>query len=293
MLFIISEAVKNLLRSKFTGILTLFSMLFALLLISIIGIAYQSMRVNLARYQNQITLWAYFPSKMKTEGSRAKLAEIRKIKAVRSLRFIPKDDALKEYYSKSKTISMNDLKGILSYNPLPDALVLHLRDKKLNRAFVQSIKTSLLKVVPEMEIKVKSEEFEKIQKGVQSILKMMLIFASLVAIVTVILVYNTIRLSIHSKKDLIQSMFLIGSKSSFIKSPFILESLIQSAIAFGIVFFISNYLIAYLNSDASLFKDFLSEPILVHRYHYYILASLAASMSYIGAWMSVRKYLRA
>ena len=53
----------------------------------------------------------------------------------------------------------------------------------------------------------------------------------LILLAAVILVYNTIRLTIYAKKDLIRAMKLVGATNKFIRSPFIVEGVIQGVIA--------------------------------------------------------------
>lgn len=66
--------------------------------------------------------------------------------------------------------------------------------------------------------------------------------ALLILLAAVILVYNTIRLTIYAKRDLIRAMKLVGATHSFIRSPFIVEGILQGLIA-GTVAVISVFLI--------------------------------------------------
>lgn len=53
----------------------------------------------------------------------------------------------------------------------------------------------------------------------------------LILLAALILVYNTIRLTIYAKRDLIRAMKLVGATNKFIRSPFIVEGLLQGLIA--------------------------------------------------------------
>lgn len=69
----------------------------------------------------------------------------------------------------------------------------------------------------------------------------------LILLAALILVYNTIRLTIYAKRDLIRAMKLVGATNRFIRSPFIIEGIIQGLIAGGLailsVFAIFEFLI--------------------------------------------------
>lgn len=55
--------------------------------------------------------------------------------------------------------------------------------------------------------------------------------AVLILLAALILVYNTIRLTIYAKRDLIRAMKLVGATNKFIRSPFIVEGVLQGFIA--------------------------------------------------------------
>ncbi len=49
--------------------------------------------------------------------------------------------------------------------------------------------------------------------------------------VAMVLVFNTIRLTIYAKRDLIRAMKLVGATNSFIRRPFLIEGMVQGVIA--------------------------------------------------------------
>ena len=59
-------------------------------------------------------------------------------------------------------------------------------------------------------------------------------FGILVVIASVVLVANTIRLTIYARRLLIRTMKLVGATDSFIRRPFLVEGMLQGLIAGGI-----------------------------------------------------------
>ena len=62
-----------------------------------------------------------------------------------------------------------------------------------------------------------------------------------------ILVFNTIRLTIYAKRDLIRAMKLVGATNGFIRRPFLVEGIVQGLIAgsaaAGIIYLLFDWLI--------------------------------------------------
>lgn len=77
--------------------------------------------------------------------------------------------------------------------------------------------------------------------------------ALLILLAALILVYNTIRLTIYAKRDLIRAMKLVGATNKFIRSPFIVEGILQGIIAgvLGVlsIFLIFEFLIPFYMAD--------------------------------------------
>jgi cell division transport system permease protein len=105
----------------------------------------------------------------------------------------------------------------------------------------------------------------------------------LILLAALILVYNTIRLTIYAKRDLIRAMKLVGATNKFIRSPFIVEGLLQGFIA-GIlavfsVFVIFEFAIPFYLADLGT----LSWPF--GRWYFLVGAMLLLSI-FMGWWGS-------
>ena len=69
----------------------------------------------------------------------------------------------------------------------------------------------------------------------------------LILLASVILVFNTIRLTIYAKRKIIKAMKLVGATNAFIRRPFVVEGLIQGIIAgllsVGVMYLSFQYLL--------------------------------------------------
>lgn len=69
----------------------------------------------------------------------------------------------------------------------------------------------------------------------------------LILLASLILVFNTIRLTIYAKRDLIKAMKLVGATNGFIRRPFVIEGVIQGLIAgllsVGVMYLSFQYLL--------------------------------------------------
>ncbi|MBO6586076.1 MAG: ABC transporter permease [Gracilimonas sp.] len=116
--------------------------------------------------------------------------------------------------------------------------------------------------------------------------------ALLILLAALILVYNTIRLTIYAKRDLIRAMKLVGATNKFIRSPFIVEGILQGLIAGGLavicVFFIFEFAIPFYLADLGT----LSWPF--GRWYFLVGAMLVLSllMGWWGSRWAARRFIQ-
>lgn len=115
---------------------------------------------------------------------------------------------------------------------------------------------------------------------------------ALILITALILVFNTIRLTIYAKRPIIRAMKLVGATNSFIRSPFLMEGVIQGFIAsvlgIGFIWLFFNRLIPFF------IPQFGVLPWPGGRWYFLILGLVLLSvvMGYIGSRWAARKFIR-
>ena len=107
-------------------------------------------------------------------------------------------------------------------------------------------------------------------------------------IFSIIIISNTIKLTIYSRKDLIKTLNLIGATKIFIKVPFILEGILQSFIgavlAVSLIFGLMKLGNNYLTQVSSI-------EIIWNFYFGIILFTLSILIGFIGSYRAVSKFL--
>ena len=114
----------------------------------------------------------------------------------------------------------------------------------------------------------------------------------LILLVSLVLVFNTIRLTIYAKRGLIKAMKLVGATNSFIRRPFVVEGVIQGlaagTLATALTFIIFQYLLPeYIPQFGILGWPF-------GRWYYLsgAMILLAIVMGYWGSQWAARKFIK-
>jgi cell division transport system permease protein len=102
------------------------------------------------------------------------------------------------------------------------------------------------------EIAYNESQFLEIGNVFKNFRLIMIFIATVLLIIAILLIYNTIRLAVFSKRFMIRTMQLVGAKSYFIRRPFIFRAFYQGLISgvLAILFLISLwYSFTYINPN--------------------------------------------
>ncbi len=216
-------------------------------------------------------------------------AALEKNSAIKSFKFVTKEDALKQLQS---TDTNNNVLNSLESNPLPDAFF--IEPSKLDATSIENLKTELSKLESVDEVMVDGAWIKRLNYLVLLGQKAMIIIASLLAFALVAVIGNTIRMQILTQQAEIEVSQLIGATKSFIRRPFLyagaLYGLIGGVLALLItcaVIFLFNQslsaLVAEYQTNFSLhFPTFSSAS---------ILSLLSLLIGLISAYFAVSKSL--
>ncbi|MBT5416500.1 MAG: ABC transporter permease [Cryomorphaceae bacterium] len=136
---------------------------------------------------------------------------------VKQITYLSKEDAAKTF---SKEIG-EEFVGFLGYNPLLDAISVQLYSDKIDvysiEKFIENIND--FEFIEEVEydkplVNALNTNFEKMGLWI-------FILSVIFFLTSFILINNSIKISIYSKREIIKTMQLVGATSKFIRKPFI------------------------------------------------------------------------
>jgi len=227
---------------------------------------------------------------MKENVKEAGIIKLQKIldatEYVKSTEYITKEEAAKEFEEELG----EEFTSFLGYNPLLPTIEVRFKAEYANNDSLTIIKEKILENSNVKEVFYQESLVDVVNKNVRKIGIIILGFGTLLLIIAIALINNTIRLSVYSKRFLIRSMQLVGATQSFISKPFIwkgvLHGIIGAFIAIlllsGIIYVSQRELPELINlQDIDLFLSLFGIVIL-----------LGIIISWLSNLLAVRKYIR-
>lgn len=146
---------------------------------------------------------------------------------VKETEFIDKERAAREFQKEVGT----DFVEFLGYNPLLASIELKLKAEYTSEKNISIIEKNLRKYSIVHDIYYQKSLVSAVNKNVRRISIVLLVISALMLLISFTLIRNTIHLSIYSQRFIINTMQLVGAKTSFIRRPFVLKSILIGFIA--------------------------------------------------------------
>ncbi|SIQ49802.1 cell division transport system permease protein [Chryseobacterium sp. RU37D] len=227
----VDEFNKKRLRSS--NITVVISIALVLFLLGLMGL----ILINAQKYSDyikeQLVVNAYFDENYNVKDS-VKIAkmeaevfkEIQALAPVKKATYITREMAAKEA-KKSMGI---DADALFEENIFPSSVEIALKPEYVDPAKINEAIKAIKAVPGVIDVKNDSTLMVDVYNNLSRILKWILGFSILFLILAVVLINNSIRLKIFSKRFIIKTMQLVGAKRRFILKPFIVEAVILGAI---------------------------------------------------------------
>lgn len=163
---------------------------------------------------------------------------------VSNFKFHSADDALRKWQEDTG----EDLIELLGVNPFSPEFEIKVKHEYANVDSIQKI-TSLIQSNPCIsEIKVHSDMIDAINDNIRSIAFILILISAALMLISFVLINNTIRLTIYSRRFIIHTMKLVGATSGFIRRPFIINNILHGFIAAIIAILILAGTIYYIQT---------------------------------------------
>ena len=212
---------------------------------------------------------------------------LRADRRVAAVRFVPREDALKQLASVE---GMSEVLASLGRNPLPDAFVVTAAEGSL-----EPLAAELAKLPGVAQVQTDSVWARRLSALERLGRLGLALVAALLGAGLVAVTFNTIRLQILTQRDEIEVSKLIGATDGFIRRPFYYLGLLQGATGGVFALLIVAALLAALNYEVRPLAESYGSGF---RFAFLSLSAagaviaVAGGLGWLGAHLSVSRHLR-
>ncbi len=284
--YIISEGIAGIKRARLASFTSIFSLFIAVFLLGVLArISYNAFEV--ARALQQSVDVEVFLAETDEEIISDIEEKLQEQPMVAQVTFISQDSAavvFKEEFGTTGT-------SLAELDFLPASFRVQMKSGAAIGA-VDSLVTVFGEYTGVEEVSFNQKLLEIIETRFKTVTLVGGVIGGLILLAALILVFNTIRLTIYAKRSLIKAMKLVGATNAFIRRPFLVEGIVQGLIA-GLL-----ALIVMVLTFQFILTQFIPEiGILNWPYgHWYYLAFammvLSVLMGFLGSQWASRRFIR-
>ncbi|MFA5104528.1 MAG: permease-like cell division protein FtsX [Candidatus Margulisiibacteriota bacterium] len=237
---------------------------------------------------SKMEIAAYVDKNIDDSSAAAISLQISAIEGVESVKFVSKEEAWKNFRSDYE--GRLALGEIISENPLPNTFLIKVKSPQATSAAAKKI--SNMAVIN--EVRYSGNLADRFQSVLDLIRVSGFILVALLIIATLLIVVNTIKLTVIARQTDIYIMRLVGATNSFIKWPFIMEGVLIGLIGAALSFIILKFSYDLAVHELQDFMPFI--PLITSGYRlfwiYISVSAIGVVLGMLGAYISVNSLLK-
>lgn len=272
---------RRLMTAYFSVVLSVFLVLF---LLGLLGFFVASSKKLTNDFKEQIVMTIFFKNDAKTDSIKAFGNDLLKMEFAKSCEFVSKEQAAKEH----KDIIGEDFMKFLGVNPLQNSYDVHLKADYINKESIERIERKLLGNEIIADIVYDKQLVDLVNNNIQKVSFWIFVISGIFALISILLINSSLRLSIHANRFTIKTMQMVGATKSFIRKPFIVQNVKLGLIGSGLAIVALIGTLFYIEGALNL--GLLEDPILIFLVSVWVIVA-GVMITWISTHFATQRFL--
>lgn len=179
---------------------------------------------------------------------------------INSTRLVSKEEGTEEM----KAMLGEDFLSVFEASPIPISIDITLKADYVSADSLDMVIAAISESPLVDEVSCQQSLIEALNANLSKISLVLAVFIALMLFISFVLINNTVRLNVFSRRFTIHTMKLVGATKAFIRKPFMVKAVYQGLISAAVaIFILSGMLLFVKKSFAQLFEIFKSDILLL------------------------------
>lgn len=281
--FTFREGFLNLRRAPLLSLTSVAVMGLSLFVLGIFLLITVNLRAAIQAVQKQVEMQVFVNEDIRDEELKSLDSFLREHPGVAAVRYLTRDEALAEF--RQELSDREYLLEALETNPLPDTFEITLFDDWKTTERIDRMAQEVSGMAGVDEVKYGKEWVGRLNRIIVILVLVDLFLGTVVALSSLVVVSNTVKLTLIARREMIELMKMVGATIGVIRRPFVIEGVLKGGLAAILASVLLAVLTAFLSARVPEVVP-LSIPM--------ILAFLAFGMFLggLGSVVSLQGFLR-
>jgi len=295
---ILSSGFKGFYRNFTVSVSAILILLISLLSFASIYLSLELIRPSVAQLEQKVDINLYFETDAPEEAILKLKGELEQVDQVSLVEYVTKDQALADFKSRQNSDVILAALDSIGENPL--GATFNIKANRISE--YAQIATFLEKselseeygaIIEDVNYNQNKGAIEKLNIIISSVEKFGIVISVLLAVLAVVVTYNTIRVTIYTARNEIRVMRLVGASKFFARGPFVVEGVVYGLVAGVLAILILLPTLYYV-------APFLQEIFILNLYDVFlgeifkiggVLILIGMVLGAISSLLAIRKYL--
>lgn len=294
---IIRTGWKEFSRNIGLSMATAFIMVMVISLVTILFLLKPVSDILINSVQKRVDVSVYLKEDVNTDQIMELRSELSKIPEVKEINYVSKEEALETFIEmhKDDPVLIESLTEV-GFNPFLASLNIKAWEASQYEQVTNFLESdSFQNLIDKVDYYQRKPVIEKVFSLANGVNKVGFFLGIIFGAIAVLISFNTVRIAIHSSKEEISIMRLVGASNWFIRGPFLVQGVIVGFIAviitllitFGFSYFLNSKIMS-LAPEINLWEIFISNLIIL----FLIQLATGVGLGIISSYIAVRKYLK-
>ena len=211
-----------------TSITALFSVALVLMLVGVLGFASIHARSAVLVLKENFMMDIFFKNSASSQEIKEVMNSIQAMPSTKKLHYVSREEAAKRLDGVEVE---SDFIEVLGDNPLLRSCDLYVKAPFADQQHLAEIRRVIMANPIVDEVSYKLPALEQFNENIMTLGLALLAFAGIILVISIILINNSVKLSLFAQRFNIKTMQLVGATHGFIRKPFLKNAIIQGFIA--------------------------------------------------------------
>ncbi len=285
--FFLREAFKNLRLNLLMSVTAATTTAVCVLILGVSLLVSAHVEEIIRQAGQDVAITAFFPDDTSQENIDTVRGSVEGYPEVREVTYVSKEEALSRF--REMMADQPEIFEGINSDILPASLEIQLNDSRDSNAVADKLKGEGF---AEGEISYPQQTIDRLNRFTDYVVWALRGTTALFFVASVLLIFNTVRLSIFARRQEIEVMKLVGASDGFVRTPFVLEGLMQGLVGATL----AALLVAWINA---IFVDWAQEgliPVSSQAVNIplvlLVLIFTGTAIGILASFFSVRRFLK-
>ncbi len=281
--WLVRAALRGLRASAITSGIAVATLAVVLVLVGTFLLVIANMNLLLERVGSDLHVTAYLEESLSADTRRELARRVADLGGVHAVEIVSKEEALRRFAERSGGAAL--LEG-LEENPLPASLEVRLAPERRSAEDVRAVSEALAGMDGVEELGSSQQWVEGYARARRLVRGLGFGLGAVLGLATLLIVANTIRLTLHARRDELEILSLVGASRIFLRVPFLIEGVLQGmaagVLALALLYGLFHLAVPQLGDGLELFLGW-KDPVFLSLRDALGLLAAGAGLGVVGA----------